>query len=619
MLSIVLAFASIAHAGPGTLIVGLEDVSGEPALLAEAARLGGVSHGCFHLARLCLLDWKGSPPIDAIRALPGLRYVEQDRPMELGVQQAAPPPGDVVGTSACPDLWDLQTIRLEEAWAAAGDHGSSAPVVAIEDSGFLLSHVDLSGQVSGQFDYGDVDTVPEVSWASEVPGHGTFIAGVVAGLDDNDAGRVGIIPDGSLNLQKIADSSGALYYSYAINAMMDLADGDLGVGVLSYSLASSGGNSGLKDAVEALGEVPILVVAAAGNCSTAGCSDANNDANPLYPASYDFDHIVAVAGTTAADGLNPYSHYGAESVDLAAPGVDLCSLDVGSNTAVITESGTSYATPLVAGVAALAWGAHPDLSVQELARLLSASVEPVSSLKSKLVAGGRLDAAQALTTPVLRLEKPDTVEVDVQGSLALRIDNVAAAGEVVVLIFVDAAVEVGAPSGFTASQVGAGTSLGLPGVDDATADAWLIRGELPAHSTQTVTVPLTGHGLGTFEAQLRVLAATDGQVALSSPTLGQGEDASGVQAWDVSIVVVGVAAEDTGEPPEDTAVVDTGPTGGEDGGGTDGGGGSDGGGGAGGSADEGGDEGGCGCATGGGGAGGLLLPVLLGLVRRRRR
>lgn len=251
--------------------------------------------------------------------------------------------------------------------------------MAIQDSGFLIQHEDLgSAKVSGQFDYGNMDTVPEVSWSSGVPAHGTFIAGLIA-APDNGLGRAGLAPETRLNLQKIADSSGALYFSYAVAAMDDLADGDLGVRVLNYSIAGPSYSAAFQDAVATLGRADILLVAAAGNCGSANCWDANNDAHPLYPANFSGGHILSVSGSTEDDAHNSWSHYGPNTVDLAAPGVSLCSLGVNSTSEYYASAGTSYAAPLVAAAAALVFEAHPDLSAVDVARVLKASaLDPLS-------------------------------------------------------------------------------------------------------------------------------------------------------------------------------------------------------------------------------------------------
>ncbi|MFT5585136.1 MAG: hypothetical protein ACI9VR_002724, partial [Cognaticolwellia sp.] len=327
---------SAAWAGPNTVMLGVNP----GANAADFASLNA-QVTCLSKVPVCLLEFASVPDLEPLRAIPGVRYAEVDAviPWVAPVDFPAPP-WDGSGTADCPDLWELELLGAE----SLPFTGLNAPVVAIQDSGFLISHEDLgSAKVSGQYDYGNGDTNPEVSWSSGVPGHGTFIAGIIAATADNDVGRAGLAPNVRLNLQKIADSGGALYFSYAVSAMDDLADGDLGVRVLNYSIAGSSYSSAFQDAVATLGDADILLVTAAGNCGSADCWDANNDDYPLYPSNFVGDHILSVSGSTQDDEHNSWSHYGASSVDLAAPGVSICSLGVNSTSEYYSAAGTSYA------------------------------------------------------------------------------------------------------------------------------------------------------------------------------------------------------------------------------------------------------------------------------------
>ncbi len=573
---------------------------------------------------LCVLEFAGSPPLDRLRALPGVRYAERDRPLRAGprdarVDRAAtaapPPPADIDGTLDCPDLWELEAIGVAAAWAAVGSRGAAAPVVAIQDSGFLLTHRDL-GAVSGQFDYGDVDTVPEVSWSAGVPGHGTFIAGLISARDDNGLARVGVLPEGGLNLQKIADSSGALYFSYAVAAMLDLADGDLGVRVLNYSIASSSTTASFDDAIAALGDAGVLLVAAAGNCAVADCSDADNDRWPLYPANSPGEHVLSVAGSTRTDGLNPYSHYGASTVDLAAPGVDLCSLDVGSDTDTAVAAGTSYAAPLVAATAALVWEAWPRLTPGEVARILRASATPSAALASRVRAGGRLSAEGAVQTALVTLDAPARLTVEGRADLVLDLDSRAAAGEAdVLLVHGDGVAVSAAPAGWTATAYAAGEAVPLPdaGRHVLSRAATVLSGPLAADTTGSVGVELVGRVEGVHGATLRLVATSAGADWLNAPYDTGATDETGFLALDLDLEVTAAEGSDGGSDGGDAADGSDGSDGSD---GTDGLDGSDDR--AGSSADGGDDP--AGCATAVPAPGALaLLPLVSLLVGARRR
>ena len=569
-----------ARAGDHTVILGVEDARGVAAIQAAAVDFGASSARCWRVSAQCILEFPGEPPLAALEALPGVDYVERDglipmvpttlpaglaggsgTPLSAPGGAALPPPApapgsDADGTSACPDLWDVEAIGLTAAWAAVGSAGAGAPVVAIEDGGFLITHVDLDGTYSGGLDYGDNDWDVGVEYSVSVPAHGTFIAGVIAGRDDNDAGRVGILPEGELNYQKIADSSGAFYWSYAIAAMNDLADGDLGVRVLNYSIGSSSSTSGFEDAVDALGEAGILLVAAAGNCSVADCWDGNNDAYPMYPASLTGEHIVSVAGSTRTDALNSYSHYGLSSVDLAAPGVDICSLGVSSTTDTYTAAGTSYATPLVAGVAALIWEAHPDLTATEVARVLRASAEDVPALATKVRSGGRLDAEAAVKTALARSGQPDDVEVSEYGTLSYELTSVAAEGEAQILVLHGDSVRVDRAEGWTVERLFPGDTVELydAGEVELSSHGALLTASLPAHSEQTVTMELRGVRVASEPASVRLVVQSEGADYLNSPWSAGAEDETGFLAWDLLVKVTATA------PPTETGTSDSGDT-----------------------------------------------------------
>ena len=131
----------------------------------------------------------------------------------------------------------------------------------------------------------------------------------------------------------------------------------------------------------------MLFVAAAGN------DGRNNDTTPTYPSSYASEAIVSVAATDHDDALAFFSNYGATSVDLGAPGVNILSTTPGN--AYESFSGTSMATPHVAGVAALLKARFPGASPYGLKALLLRSVDPVAALAGRTATGGRLNAFTA--------------------------------------------------------------------------------------------------------------------------------------------------------------------------------------------------------------------------------
>lgn len=132
--------------------------------------------------------------------------------------------------------------------------------------------------------------------------------------------------------------------------------------------------------------------------AAAGNSGVNTDNTKHYPSSYTNSNVISVAATGSGDKLASFSNFGANTVDLAAPGVGILSTLPGDNYG--SYSGTSMATPHVAGVAALLKSQKPDLGDADLKAKLVQSVEKKDSLEGKMVTGGRLNAANALGAKV---------------------------------------------------------------------------------------------------------------------------------------------------------------------------------------------------------------------------
>ncbi|HEX8464419.1 MAG TPA: S8 family serine peptidase, partial [Abditibacterium sp.] len=137
------------------------------------------------------------------------------------------------------------------------------------------------------------------------------------------------------------------------------------------------------------------------NICAAGNGGVNTDSQPEYPASYPLSSIVSVAASDASDARPGFSNYGAQSVDLAAPGTSITSLGRGGGTSEM--SGTSMATPIVAGAAALLLAREGSLSASALKDRLLKTVDPIAAWNGLSVSGGRLNLARALSNAVLKM------------------------------------------------------------------------------------------------------------------------------------------------------------------------------------------------------------------------
>lgn len=332
-----------------------------------------------------------------------------------------------------PEAWDITT-------------GSSDVVVAVIDSGAQLNHVDLYANIwvnpgedlngNGIKDPSDVDGIDSdgngfiddlVGWdfsgndnnpspaGGGCLGHGTHTAGTIGALGDNGVGVTGVNWNVKLMILKAFNPVlGVLCSANDANLIRAIQYTKLmGVKVSSNSWGGGPFNPAMRDAILATNS---LFVAAAGNGGNDGVGD-NNDATPSYPASYDLGNIVAVAATDRNDGRARFSNFGRTSVDLGAPGVSILSTVPGNAYAVY--SGTSMATPHVAGAAALLLAQDPTYTVNELKDRLLRGVDPVVSLTGRTVTDGRLNALGSLTAP-LASATGVTVEISPAGPTSVH-------------------------------------------------------------------------------------------------------------------------------------------------------------------------------------------------------
>ena len=131
-----------------------------------------------------------------------------------------------------------------------------------------------------------------------------------------------------------------------------------------------------------------MFVAASGNNGT------SNDRSPHYPSNYDLPNVISVAATDHNDALTSFSNFGIKTVHIAAPGKDITSTWL--NDDYRDASGTSMATPYVAGIAALIVANDPKISIEKLREKVLKSVDKIESLNGKVESGGRINAAKAL-------------------------------------------------------------------------------------------------------------------------------------------------------------------------------------------------------------------------------
>ncbi len=304
-------------------------------------------------------------------------------------------------------------IDLPEAWDTFT--GSNQTVIAILDTGVDYNHPDLianmwinPGEIAGDgidndgngyiddiygIDPGEGDTDPMDNF-----GHGTHVAGTTSAVGNNGIGVSGVNWNSKIMALKLSDANIGLPNSAIIEALNYLVTMKTVYGInIVVSNNSYGGeffSQAEMDAISASITAGITFVAAAGNGDFFG-NPVDNDVIPQYPASYNLDGIISVAATDHNDEMASFSNFGLTSVDIAAPGVDVLSTELGGTYGL--NSGTSMASPHVAGVVALMAGFNPAASVDQLKTAIMLGADPLPNLTNSSVSGGRLNAAQSLS------------------------------------------------------------------------------------------------------------------------------------------------------------------------------------------------------------------------------
>lgn len=346
------------------------------------------------------------------RMMPEVEYAEPNMEIELDLVESALPPIHP-SDPRFEDQWALANsgqrggkqgadISAMHAWLTTT--GSDKVVVAVLDSGVDYTHEDLApnmwkrpasiapykdDQLGTVDDENGFNAIDNASDPMDENGHGTHCAGIIGAEGGNNIGitgvnwKVRIMPLKFMNAGGFGTTKDAIE---AINYVIDRKKAGVNVRVISASWGSTQRSRALGEVIQKAIDNDILFVAAAGN------SSVNNDRSPHYPSSY--PNVLAVAALDRHDQLAKFSNYGVKSVAVAAPGVDILSTWLGN--AYEEKSGTSMATPVVSGVAALIVAENPRIPVDQLKKRILASTDPIVALNGKVATGGRVNAAKAL-------------------------------------------------------------------------------------------------------------------------------------------------------------------------------------------------------------------------------
>jgi subtilisin family serine protease len=275
---------------------------------------------------------------------------------------------------------------------ATGNRGDGIQV-AIFDTGIDCGHPDLNGNCAPGIDFVNDDSDPR-----DDNGHGTHVAGTI-GAEDDDAGVVGVAPKAILHGVKVLDANGNGSWSDVVAGLEWAVEHGIQVANHSYGATGDPGTT-VRDAFLAAEAAGIINVAAAGN--SGNCAGTGDSVE--YPAR--FDTVIAVANTTF-DNLRACSSSTGALVEIAAPGTGIFSTRNGGG--YTTLSGTSMASPHVAGVAALVLSAGQFTTPAEVRNQLFVTADDLGVPGRDPHYGfGLVDADEAAEVPG---NQPPSVEI----------------------------------------------------------------------------------------------------------------------------------------------------------------------------------------------------------------
>ena len=331
----------------------------------------------------------------------------------------------------------MSTIGAPTAWNTTT--GSAGIVVGVLDQGIDINHQDLQaniwtnpmpGSINGitgdLHGYNFVNNNGTIFSGTDGETHASHVAGIIGAVGNNSKGVTGVNWSVNLMSLKFLDQDGfgdtmdairACTYAKDMKNLWDSSGHTKGanIRVLNASFGGAGFTQSFLDSINQLNTAGILFVAAAGNTGEDGTREPNNDLVPHYPSNFNAPNVIAVAATDQFDALaSLFSHFGATTVDLAAPGDVILSTtppcaDPGpfpklcqpsfppdsSGDTYTYFSGTSMSTPHVSGAAALLWAQNPNLTPAQVKNLLLNNGDVRPTLIDKTLTGRRLNVANS--------------------------------------------------------------------------------------------------------------------------------------------------------------------------------------------------------------------------------
>ncbi len=323
--------------------------------------------------------------------------------------------------------WYLQKIQAPTAWTTTT--GSSLVIVAVVDTGVNSTHPDLVGKVLTT----GYDFVNNSTDTSDLNGHGTAVAGTISPVANNALGVVGVTWASPILPVRVLDATGSGLYSNIANGIIYAADH--GARIINLSLGGTVASQTLQSAVNYAWSKQCVVVAAAGNSGPSSV--------PSYPAAC--TNVVAVSATDASDMHPVWSSYGS-FVTVSAPGVNIATL-YGTNQYALW-SGTSFSSPITAGVVALMAAANTKLTNSQLVELLIKNSDDIGVAGYDPYFGyGRVNASRAVAAaksfvstdtiaPVASISSPANSST-VSGTISVKVSATDKVGITQLELYVD--------------------------------------------------------------------------------------------------------------------------------------------------------------------------------------
>jgi thermitase len=270
--------------------------------------------------------------------------------------------------------WNLPVIQTEAGWDVT--RGDEKIIIAVVDTGVDLNHPDLRNRLTKGYNVLEDNDYPD-----DDNGHGTHVAGIIASETNNREGVAGMTWYNKIMPIKAMGAEG-------YGTTFDIARGiiwavDNGADVINLSLGNYQPSSFMEEAVKYAYKRNAVIISAAGN---------DNSSQPSFPAAY--PEVLGVSAVSYTGLRAPFSNYG-DYIDVSAPGVQIPSTYFNQQYAAL--SGTSMASPHVAGLAGLILSANPELTNQEVMDIIKNTAYDLGAPGKDIDFGsGLIDVKKAL-------------------------------------------------------------------------------------------------------------------------------------------------------------------------------------------------------------------------------